>query len=425
MISQIELVCSSEGTTIRLKVTEAPVEGAERMDGGTGIGARLRTLRRDADLTQEQLAEAAGVSVDLIGKLERGDRPSARLSSLLKLATALDVDLSALAGKRPRLDHGEDASILAVRDTVLAPGVLPGITDEDSDAPRLTDLERTVRGAWLDYWGGRLSRLTTIVPGLLGEARMASHEYGPGAARSLAQAYQLAACLLVHLGKDDLAVMAAERAVNASMNGDDRLLWATMNGTWAWCVHHQGRLDAAERHALRVAEEIEPDFTRSPLPHLTVWGGLILTGLASAAAAERVNEVREYIGLARTGTGRFEGDRHDYEVSYGPSQVQTQACHAWTMLRKPDEALKAAKGVHRADLYGISYGRHLLDKASAHTDARHFQTAESVLAEAQGISAEWFRHQGPARALVGELVRESRRLTPGLRRLARMVDVER
>lgn len=396
------------------------------MPEGTSLGARLRSLRRDADLTQEELAEAAGVSVDLIGKLERGVRPSARLSSLLALATALDVDLSALVGKRPRLDEGEDARVLAVRDAILTPGLLPGITDDDGEAPTLAALESAVRAGWLDYWGGRLSRLAATVPGLLAEARMASREHGTAAARPLTQAYQLAACLLVHLGKDDLATIAAERAVTASATGDDRLLWATVNGTYAWCVHHQGRLDVAERHALTVAEEIEPDFARAPLPHLTVWGGLVLTGLASAAAAERSGEVRDYIGLARVGTGRFhDGDRHDYQVNYGPTQVAMQAAHAYTMLHQPDRALKAAKTVNRADLFGISYGRHLLDVASSHVDARHYQAAESTLAEAESLSSEWFRHQGPARALVGELVHESRRLSPGLRRLARTVDVER
>jgi hypothetical protein len=231
---------------------------------------------------------------------------------------------------------------------------------------------------------------------------------------------------MVHLGRDDLAVMAAERAVRAAADGDDRLLWAVANGTYAWCIHHQGRLDVAERHALRVAEDVEPDFVRAPLPELTVWGALVLTGLASAAAAERTDEVREYIGLAKVGVGRFDdGDRHDYEVNYGRTQVAMQETHAYTMLHKPDRALKAARDVNRADLRDISWGRHLLDKASAHVDARHLQAAEVTLAESASMSPEWFRHQGPARVLVGDLRHEARKLSPGLRRLVRIVDLDR
>lgn len=36
------------------------------------FGRRLRQLRRQKDLTQEQLAEAAGISVDMLSNIERG-----------------------------------------------------------------------------------------------------------------------------------------------------------------------------------------------------------------------------------------------------------------------------------------------------------------------------------------------------------------
>ena len=45
---------------------------------GDQLGDRLRTWRRKRGMTQEQLAYAADVSVGLIGKLEQGERRSAR-----------------------------------------------------------------------------------------------------------------------------------------------------------------------------------------------------------------------------------------------------------------------------------------------------------------------------------------------------------
>jgi transcriptional regulator with XRE-family HTH domain len=390
----------------------------------TTIGARLKRLRREQSLTQEQLAEAAGVSVDLVAKLEQGRRETARVTSLIALANALDVELSELVGKRPRLDADKDGRVLAVRDALLSPDALADLDPLDDGAPPALDvLERTVRGAWNDYWTGQLARLTATVPGLIGEARLAAGEYGPAAADILAQAYQLAACLLVHLGKDDLALVGAERAIGAAAAGSDELRWATMHGTYAWVLLHQGRTELAEQHAVRVADRIEPNVTRDPLPHLTAWGALLLTAVASAAAGERAGEVGEYIGLARVGAARFEhGDRHDYQVNFGQTQVAMQATHAYAMLRKPDKALKESGGVDRADLYEISWGRHLIDVAQAHIDARHHRAAETTLLEAESVSAEWFRHQGPARAMVGELVREATRLSAPLRRLSRTVD---
>jgi len=59
------------------------------------FGARLRQLRREADLTQEQLASAAGVSVDFLSLVERGiNAPS--FENIEKLSRALDVPIREL-----------------------------------------------------------------------------------------------------------------------------------------------------------------------------------------------------------------------------------------------------------------------------------------------------------------------------------------
>ncbi|RAY14622.1 transcriptional regulator [Actinomadura craniellae] len=393
------------------------------MPESTSIGARLKRLRRAQSLTQEQLAEAAGVSVDLVAKLEQGRRETARITSLIALANALDVELSELVGKRPRLGTGEDGRFLAVRDVLLSPDALPGLDPLDNgEPPALDAIEQAIGAAWGDYWAGRLTRLAATVPGLIGESRLAIGAYGTAAAGVLAQSYQLAACLLVHLGKDDLAVIGAERAVAAAAAGDDELRWVTLHGTYAWCLLHQGRTEAAERHAVRVAERTEPVISKAAPPHLTVWGGLLLTAMAAAAAGGRSGPAGDYIGLARSAAGRFDHDRLDYQVTFGPTQVAVQATHAGAVLREPARALKAARQVRRDDLPPVAYGRHLVDVAQAHLDARHHRTAETTLLEAEAISTEWFRHQGPARAMIAELVRETTRLSAPLRRLARAVE---
>lgn len=59
------------------------------------FGRNLRRLRRQKDITQEQLAEIIGVSVHLISNIERGiNGPS--FDTLSKLAKALDVEVSKL-----------------------------------------------------------------------------------------------------------------------------------------------------------------------------------------------------------------------------------------------------------------------------------------------------------------------------------------
>ena len=54
------------------------------------LGVKIRTLRKRAGLTQEQLAEAAEVSVNFIGYIERGER-AVSIKTLDRIAKALEV----------------------------------------------------------------------------------------------------------------------------------------------------------------------------------------------------------------------------------------------------------------------------------------------------------------------------------------------
>ncbi len=57
------------------------------------FGKRLRYLRRDRDITQEQLAELIGRTVNFVGMLERGES-SPTFETLEKLAEVLNVDVA-------------------------------------------------------------------------------------------------------------------------------------------------------------------------------------------------------------------------------------------------------------------------------------------------------------------------------------------
>lgn len=69
------------------------------------VGARLKQLRQARRLTQERLAERAGLSYKFIGEVERG-RGNPTLTTLAALSEALGVGLVELLGleaERPRL----------------------------------------------------------------------------------------------------------------------------------------------------------------------------------------------------------------------------------------------------------------------------------------------------------------------------------
>jgi len=56
------------------------------------VGQKIRNIRKKIEITQEKLAEKAGISVDFLSLIERG-RNAPSLESLEKIAKALGVSV--------------------------------------------------------------------------------------------------------------------------------------------------------------------------------------------------------------------------------------------------------------------------------------------------------------------------------------------
>jgi transcriptional regulator with XRE-family HTH domain len=70
------------------------------------FGRRLRTIRLERRLTQEQLAELLGISVDFLSLIERGiNAPS--FETIERISSRLDIPISALfSSERPKGGKG-------------------------------------------------------------------------------------------------------------------------------------------------------------------------------------------------------------------------------------------------------------------------------------------------------------------------------
>src|SRR5918993_3176684 len=82
------LCCDTEGVSLfRPKPTrEVPVS----------IGERVRAGRKALHLSQEEVARRAGVSLNQVNRLERGEIVDPHFSTLAGLATALEMQISEL-----------------------------------------------------------------------------------------------------------------------------------------------------------------------------------------------------------------------------------------------------------------------------------------------------------------------------------------
>jgi transcriptional regulator with XRE-family HTH domain len=85
----------------------APASGGAggRSEAGGDLAKRVAAARLRSGLTQAQLAEASGVTDETISRIERG-RYEPAVSTLFRLAEALDISLDRLAGERAREGEG-------------------------------------------------------------------------------------------------------------------------------------------------------------------------------------------------------------------------------------------------------------------------------------------------------------------------------
>jgi transcriptional regulator with XRE-family HTH domain len=84
------------------------------------IGERIRAARlssRHRTLTQERLAERAGISVSFLSMIERGER-SAHVDTLAKISNALKIPLAELFRNERQATHRDDAVIAPLADFV-------------------------------------------------------------------------------------------------------------------------------------------------------------------------------------------------------------------------------------------------------------------------------------------------------------------
>lgn len=62
------------------------------------LGAAIRALRKVAGLSQEALADAAGIDRSHMGKIERGER-NVTLLNVVKISAALKLSVTALVAR--------------------------------------------------------------------------------------------------------------------------------------------------------------------------------------------------------------------------------------------------------------------------------------------------------------------------------------
>ncbi|MFE7130961.1 helix-turn-helix domain-containing protein [Streptomyces sp. NPDC057638] len=387
------------------------------------MGDRLADLRTRRGLTQERLAERAGLSVDVVRKLEQGRRSTARLSSINAMAQALDTEPSYLVGQPTTFqglaDGGSDLpSILALRQAVSPVSDLLGGDVDPEDPPSVEDLQAALRSTETIRREGRMGEIGALLPQLIHDARLATHAYtGPDAAAAfsvLAVAYQVAATTLAALGKEDAAFTAMERSLAAIRQGDDPKLETLAASTLAWVLTKQGRLSDAERVALTRADQIEPGFRSAP-EDLALWGILLLRAATATVRQRRHDDVTQLLALARGAAQTMGRDLSVYATPFGPTNAGVAHVNFLVEMGRSAEAIRDSRAIPGlVHLPPTWRARFHVDRALAYHDLGKDAAATRSLLQAEQDAPEWMRYHSTSRRLVADLRGRARRGAPVL-----------
>jgi transcriptional regulator with XRE-family HTH domain len=396
---------------------------------GHTLGDRLRYVRKRRDLTQRQLAEKAGVSIDVVTRLEQGQRSTARLTTLARLARALDVDVSALLAPVSVLNRPADngrGGLLELR-RALTSGELPGLDDhaDGDEPPSVVDLEAAADHMWTLYQDGRYAEVGRLLPDVLVSLRHAIAETSGDeqrrAAFTVSHLYHVASGVATMLGKDDLAYVATECALDAGKRAGDEVLVASAYNLMAWIFRRQGRYEDCEQLAVKAAESIEPSYMNSEKRQLSVFGSLLANAAGAAARDETKERSEELLSASRAAAAALGEDVNYRWTVFGPARVASIAVENRVYLGEYGTAIRASRAVADGVLPPTWRARYLLDVAHAQCEKRRDDDALRTLLEIRRITPEWLRYHSLSKSLADDLLRRERARNTELREFATYV----
>ncbi len=192
----------------------------------TDLGKRVAYQRRIARMTQQELADAAGVHVGTLRKIERNAR-GAGDNVVEALAAALGVDPSVLLGSRDRTDARVHAAMPSLSAVIAAYDV-----PDDGPVRQLGELSTAVDEAVTWRLASQYVRIARHLPTLISELirafHLASAEAKPETASLLIGAVRTADAVAYKYGARDLSARLVDLMRWAAPYTGDPLLDATV-----------------------------------------------------------------------------------------------------------------------------------------------------------------------------------------------------
>jgi transcriptional regulator with XRE-family HTH domain len=288
------------------------------------IGERVQAHRTTGRRKQTVVAGLTGITADYLYQIERGMKLPT-ITVLARLAEVLGVSVAELLGQESTAS-GRTSQVPAGETLYRA---LTSPMPATSEPPSVVEVHARVTRAWWTWQTSpqRYSQLAGQLPQLIIDMELAvqvhqaetatSFRYAKGCAVDL---YSLVRTVSKRLGRFDLSLLAADRAVRAAEAADDPLRLGLARWNLAHVLLADGLSEDAELVAMRAADALRPLIAEGGAETAAVYGALLLLGAAAVARQGNTwtahSRLREAAPLAdRT------GECNTLWTAFGPTNV--------------------------------------------------------------------------------------------------------
>nr|WP_232328116.1 helix-turn-helix transcriptional regulator [Kibdelosporangium sp. MJ126-NF4]CTQ91318.1 Putative transcriptional regulator [Kibdelosporangium sp. MJ126-NF4] len=370
----------------------------------------MRFYRTAARQTKTVTAGLAGITPDYLYQLERGTKLPT-ITVLLNLARAIGIPIHKLLDNQP--EPSKTAPRVSAGNAIYQALVVPA--PAPSTPPALPDLRDRITSAWQTWQTSpqRYSRVSAQLPSLITDTafavrstttddRRAAHRYS-------ADLFNLVRTVTKRLGRADLSLLAADRAMCSAEAADDPLCLASARWNLAQVLLADGQADGAETTALHGIEKLQSEVERGTKDALALQGAFRLT--AAIAAARQANSWAAYGHLREAEPIAAQtGECNTSWTAFGPTNLGMYRVAVAVETGQAAESLQFAERVDYSQSPSIERRiAFLLDQAKGHLQRRDFSSALVILHSARRQAPEDMIYRPAAHSALKLIISASRR----------------
>jgi transcriptional regulator with XRE-family HTH domain len=273
----------------------------------------------------------------------------------------------------------------------------------------LTRPSARVAAAKRDYqackYGDVLAMLPPLLRSLRGATVSADDTHQCEAHALSAEAYHVAASILIKHGDKGLAWLAADRSVHAAQQTEIPLMIGSSARIITHALMDSGHHRAAAGNASTAARRMNTALTKPTDDDLSVYGSLLLRGAVAAAHDGDRHTTAELLDEAEVAGHRLGHEGNHKWTAFGPNNV---LCHRVNAAIRLGDAGTAIDYARKVDLDALPINERkatlLLDATRAFLMWSKHEQALHMIRAAEQIAPEEITGRPSTRRLVGDLV---------------------